>query len=227
MPPGHARGCPAPASTTRRPRWPTLLRRRPAGELADRFPGRLVGTIGEAALPGPDSLVVVVGRSADELSRTAGAVAGRHDRHAVARRLPALPHRHRRRRHRPRARVAAAALLFPLLVLIGTATRLAAARREQRFAAMRLVGATPRQVTVVAAVESTVAAVAGTVVGFGLFVALRAPLSTDPVHRRAVLPGPTSPLTPLDVLVVALGVPAGRVRRALSRCAGCASRRWA
>jgi cell division protein FtsX len=39
--------------------------------------------------------------------------------------------------------VVAAALLFPVLMFIGTATRLAATRREQRFAAMRLVGTTP------------------------------------------------------------------------------------
>ena len=38
-------------------------------------------------------------------------------------------------------------LLFPVLIFIGTATRLSAARREQRFAAMRLVGATPRQIS--------------------------------------------------------------------------------
>ena len=37
----------------------------------------------------------------------------------------------------------AAALLFPVLIFVGAATRLSAARREQRFAAMRLVGATP------------------------------------------------------------------------------------
>ena len=43
--------------------------------------------------------------------------------------------------------VVAAALLFPVLIFIGTATRLSAARREQRFAAMRLVGATPRQIS--------------------------------------------------------------------------------
>ena len=37
--------------------------------------------------------------------------------------------------------VVAPALLMPVLIFIGTATRLSAARREQRFAAMRLVGA--------------------------------------------------------------------------------------
>ena len=36
----------------------------------------------------------------------------------------------------------AAGLLFPMLIFVGMATRVAAARREQRLAAMRLVGAT-------------------------------------------------------------------------------------
>jgi hypothetical protein len=44
------------------------------------------------------------------------------------------------------------ALLAPVLIFIATATRLSAARREQRFAAMRLTGATPRQITLIAAV---------------------------------------------------------------------------
>ena len=76
--------------------------------------------------------------------------------------------------------VVAAALLFPVLVFIAGATRLSAARREQRYAAMRLVGATPDQVAVVAAVESAVAAIVGVVAGFGLFVALRPVLADIP-----------------------------------------------
>ena len=38
------------------------------------------------------------------------------------------------------------ALLLPIIIMVGTATRLSAARREERYAAMRLVGATPRQI---------------------------------------------------------------------------------
>jgi hypothetical protein len=68
----------------------------------------------------------------------------------------------------------ALALLTPVLIFIATATRLSAARREQRFAAMRLVGARPRQISVIAAVESTVAAAGGVAAGFGLFFVLRA-----------------------------------------------------
>ena len=57
--------------------------------------------------------------------------------------------------------VIALALLAPVLIFIGTATRLSAARREQRFAALRLVGATRRQISALSAVESAVAAAAG------------------------------------------------------------------
>ena len=44
--------------------------------------------------------------------------------------------------------------LVPVAVFVSTATRLSAARREQRLAALRLVGATASQVTWLAAVES-------------------------------------------------------------------------
>ncbi len=68
-------------------------------------------------------------------------------------------------------------VLFPLLILVNTATRLAAGRREERFAAMRLVGATGRQVNVVATVESAVSAVFGTLLGIGVFLAVRPALA--------------------------------------------------
>ena len=68
-------------------------------------------------------------------------------------------------------------VLFPLLILVNTATRLAAARREERFAAMRLVGANGRQVNAVAAVESAVSAAFGPVLGIAAFLALRPALA--------------------------------------------------
>ena len=73
--------------------------------------------------------------------------------------------------------IAAIVVLFPLLILVNTATRLAAARREERFAAMRLVGGTGRQVNVVATVESAVSAVFGTLLGIGGFLAVRPALA--------------------------------------------------
>ena len=103
--------------------------------------------------------------------------------------------------------VVALALLLPVLIFIGTATRLSAARREQRFAAMRLVGATPRQVSLIAAVESAVAAAVGVAIGFGLFFVLRIPLAAIPFTGQPFFPAELSLSLP-DILVVAVGVPA-------------------
>ena len=47
-------------------------------------------------------------------------------------------------------------VLLPMLVLISTATRLAADRREERFAALRLVGGTPADIRLIATVEAVV-----------------------------------------------------------------------
>ncbi len=111
----------------------------------------------------------------------------------------------------------ALAILAPVLIFIGTATRLSAARREERFAAMRLVGATRRQVSLLAATESTVAAVLGVAVGFGIFFLLRIPVAGIPLIGQPFFPAELR-LSLSDVLVVAIGVPvaaAAAARRAL------------
>ena len=101
----------------------------------------------------------------------------------------------------------AAALLFPVLIFIATATRLSAARREQRFAAMRLVGATPRQVSVIAG--------RGVDGRRGRRASPRASacssrcapaLAAVPFTGEPFFPGDLSLSLP-DILVVALGVP--------------------
>jgi hypothetical protein len=51
-------------------------------------------------------------------------------------------------------------LLVPVGVFVTTATRLSAARREQRLAALRLAGATPRQTALIAAAETVLAGAA-------------------------------------------------------------------
>ena len=70
-----------------------------------------------------------------------------------------------------------------MLIFVGMATRIAAARREQRLAAMRLVGATVTQVAVLAAIEAAGAALIGTTGGIGLFYALRPDPGRYPTHR--------------------------------------------
>ncbi|AGL19964.1 FtsX-like permease family protein [Actinoplanes sp. N902-109] len=208
VPPGLSR-LPAPGEYFASPRLQHLLATEPAGQLRDRFPGHLAGTVGKAALPAPDSLVAVVGYTPEELSRRTGAT--RVSR--IPQQAPA---------HCPGGcwagipasglqlilAVVAAALIFPLLILVGSATRLAAARREQRFAAMRLVGATPRQVAVVSAVESTASSVAGTAAGVALFYALRGWLAGIPLTGAPLFPSDLSPGV-WGLLGVVAGVPLG------------------
>lgn len=80
-----------------------------------------------------------------------------------------------------------------MLVLISTATRLAADRREERFAALRLVGGTPADVRVIASAESVVSAFCGAVLGIVVFLLVR------PALAGAALIGPqhlSSTVTP-------------------------------
>ncbi len=97
-----------------------------------------------------------------------------------------------------------------MLILIATASRLSAARREERFAAMRLVGATPRQISVVSAVEAVVAAVAGVAVGFALFFAFRPLLYYVPFTGAPLAEGDLS-LRWIDIVLAAIGVPVAAV----------------
>ena len=100
----------------------------------------------------------------------------------------------------------ALAILAPVLIFIATATRLSAARREERFAAMRLAGATRKQVSLLAATESTVAAILGVAAGFGIFFLLRVPVAGIPFIGQPFFPAELSLSLP-DILAVAIGVP--------------------
>lgn len=191
---------PGPGEYYASPSLQKLLAANPADQLGDRYPGHDLGTIGPAALTSPDVLLVIVGGNPDEVAKLPAA----KQLTSVGDNIPALPET----TVDLIMGVIAGGLLFPVLIFIGTATRLNAARREQRFAAMRLVGATPKQISVVAAVEATAAAVAGTALGFILFFAFRGSLAQIPFTGMPFFTSDMS-LGVLDVLLVALGVPAG------------------
>jgi hypothetical protein len=78
---------------------------------------------------------------------------------------------------------------------------------------MRLVGATPHQVSVIAAVEASVAAVAGVAVGFALYVPLRLLLAHAQFTGAPLAPGDLS-LTVTDILIVVVGIPIAAVASA-------------
>ena len=148
------------------PALSALLRTVPANELGDRFPGLQVGTLGDRALSGPDELAIIVGYSPATLAALPSTI--RVTAIATGRDVQGTTNI-----YRLAFGLGAIALLFPLLILINTATRLAAARREERYAALRLVGATPRQVGVIATVDAVVGAAIGALAGAALFLVLR------------------------------------------------------
>ncbi|MGH3201408.1 MAG: FtsX-like permease family protein [Streptosporangiaceae bacterium] len=210
VPPGIPRD-PGPGRYFVSPALSKLLASTPRDELAARYPGHQAGIIGDAALPAPNSLIIIVGRTPSQLAHLAGA-----GQVTSINTIPASSCNDVNCEVREGTNavgidlilsVAALALLAPVLIFIATATRLSAARREQRFAAMRLIGASPRQISLIAAVESTVAAAAGTAAGFGIFFALREPVAAIPFTGVPFFPGELSPSLP-DILAVALGVPA-------------------
>ncbi|MEV0406964.1 FtsX-like permease family protein [Actinoallomurus sp. NPDC050550] len=81
-----------------------------------------------------------------------------------------------------------ALLLLPVTAFLYQSGRLAAADRERRLSALRLAGATPREVRILGAVEVTRTAVLGTVVGAASYLLLQ-------LGARSLLP----PRSPADV----------------------------
>ena len=209
VPPG-LRHLPGPGDYFASPALTALLRSEPANELRDRFPGRQIGTIGAAALPSPNSLIIVIGHTTRQLSQAPGAVEV-----GAIQRTPASCYACQNPiGSGPVLQFilagGAVALLLPVLILIATASRLSAARREERFAAMRLVGATPRQISVVSAVEAVVAAVAGVAVGFAFFFVFRPLLYQVPFTGAPLAEGDLS-LHSIDVVLAVIGVPVAAV----------------
>jgi hypothetical protein len=194
--PGLSR-LPGPGEYYASPALARLMVDVPKDELADRFPGTQVGLIGAAGLSGPDDLAIVVGRTSAEL-------AGR------AIRITAIETRPEPRGdssiYRFGFALGAVAVLLPMLLLIGNATRLAAARRQERFAAMRLVGATPRQVTVIASVDAVVGAALGSLLGVLMSAVLQPLAASISITGSRFFPQYVTPTLP-GYAVILLGVP--------------------
>ncbi len=209
VPPGIAH-LPGPGQYYASPALTTLIASQPANELRERFPGRQIGTVGAAALPSPNSLIIVIGHTARQLSQAPGAVKVG----AIQRTLAACYHCQNPIGSGPVLQWILAGgavfLLLPVLILIATASRLSAARREERFAAMRLVGATPRQVSVVSAVEAVVAALAGVAGGFAFFIVFRPLLYHVPFTGAPFAAGDLS-LHGIDIVLSVIGVPVAAV----------------
>ncbi|MET9018720.1 FtsX-like permease family protein [Actinopolymorpha sp. NPDC004070] len=172
-PPGMAR-FPAPGEVWMSPALARLVSSLPPGQLADRFPARTpTGLLGADALVHGGELVAVVGRHANDpaMHGDRSDLADATSPAPIASFTDGRPN-YAAGFYRILTGLATVLLGVPLLVFGGAAARLTVARRDQRLAALRLVGATPGQVVAMTVAESMVTALAGALAGSLLYVAM-------------------------------------------------------
>jgi len=225
LPPGLTR-FPGPGEVFVSPALGSVLRGSEGPLLQPRIPGRIVGTIAQPGLLEPNELVAYLGASPELGLRHGWAEAVRSfsprrssggpvDATAIVLLCTAVT-----------------AVLLPIGLFVLTATRLSASTREARFAAVRLAGATQRQVRLLAAAESGIAALVAAVVGVPMFILAR-PVGVAILSRVAghgFFPSDFSPAIPAAVVVdiavpvFAVGVAVLSMRRVVVSPLGIARR---
>ncbi|MEV0383124.1 ABC transporter permease [Nonomuraea sp. NPDC050643] len=211
-PPGMPR-FPAPGEVWLSPALAALAEELPAGQLADRYPNRR-GVLGDEALVHPDELVAVVGHEPGSPAMTAA----RGDDWVIAKpptkvsSLAGTPNEDAEA-YRVLTLIASVLMVVPLLVFGGAAARLTVARRDQRLAALRLIGATPGQVVGMTVAEAVIVAFAGALTGaaaYALAVPLLAGIEMQggPWFTADLFPGPPALVAVLLAVPVLVGLSA-------------------
>ena len=142
----------------------------PADQLGDRY-GKQVGVLSPEAVEGPDSLVAIVGTDLGTVASSEFYIPPQ-----VVTSFQGIPYENEA--YRIAMLIGAIAVLVPALLLIGIVTDLGAAQRAERFATLRLIGATPQQVARTAALEIGATTFVGALAGVALYLAL-IPLATQ------------------------------------------------
>ena len=157
---------PRPGQYLASPALAELIDSAPADQLGERY-GEWVGALSNDAVEGPDSLVAVIGADQSQV---------------LGRQGPGMPppqvvtelvgHDYASQVWRIVAAIGAIATLVPVLLLIAIVTDLGAAQRAERFATLRLIGATPGQVARIAAAETAATTLLGALLGVITYLAL-------------------------------------------------------
>lgn len=150
-----------------------LIESTPRDQLGDRF-GRFAGIIDNSALPGPDSLVVITGATEAELRQGGMAV--------LISGFTSNPYGGSAAAYNTVLSIGAIAVFFPVLLLISIVTSLGAAQRRERFATLRLIGASPQVISRIAAIETAVPSLIGAFLGVVLATLLRPLAAQVPVN---------------------------------------------
>ncbi|HEU5128123.1 MAG TPA: FtsX-like permease family protein [Glycomyces sp.] len=162
---------PEPGEVWVSPALAGLLEGVPDEDFVDRYDGAVAGTVGAEALVHDDELLVVVGRDAEDAAMTVE----RTNMDMVSPRAidgfdegdPSISYGF----YQVVAVLATVLMVVPVAIFGAAAARLTVARRDERLAALRLIGATPGQVVRLTLIETVLAAVAGSVIGTALWMA--------------------------------------------------------
>ncbi|MET9293766.1 FtsX-like permease family protein [Streptomyces sp. NPDC003077] len=195
-PPGVAR-IPGPGEMVASPALKDLLASPDGALLRERLPYKISGTIGDEGLRGPAELTYLANSPA--LSPSAGY---RID-HFGKEEYPRLP---MSTKAVLLVITTCVALLMPVMVFIGTAVRFGGERREQRLAALRLIGADARGTRRVAAGETLFGSLLGLALGAALFLVARQCAGLVTLWDVNVFPADVTPGPALAAAVV-VGVP--------------------
>lgn len=205
VPPGLER-IPGPGEMVASPALHRLLTSPEGHYLRKRFPGRIVGEIGDAGLVRPDKLTFWIGAGPELQGDVSEPVYGFGDPPGHGPPLgPGLI---------ALIVVGVTILLAPVFAFVVTVSRIAGAERDRRLSALRLAGCGAAQVRRIAAAESLVGAVAGMGLGAGLFLLARALVGGESFLGFSFFASDITPPWPL-VILVALLVPALAVGAAL------------
>jgi hypothetical protein len=201
VPPGIG-ALPGPNEIVLSPALASLLNSDAGASLRPRFAQKVVGTITEPGLRGPNDLLFYAG--AGPLPTTGPNSAGAMNVYKfgvtpkpgpINSSLLVL------------AIIGAVALLIPIFIFVTVSSRIAGAERDRRLAALRLVGAGNWQVRRIAAAESLVSAGTGLVLGALAFLGVRQLAPQIEVLGWSTFTDDVAPSALLTVLIVLL-VPA-------------------
>ncbi|WP_433825904.1 FtsX-like permease family protein [Actinoplanes sp. CA-015351] len=134
--------------------------------LAQRYPQRVAGTVGDAGLLGPGEWVVWLGATPDAFPADHPVASGWG---AIPDDVPPVPGA-----LRLAVPIGMVALLLPVLALVVNAVRWGSQERDRRLAALRLSGLSIGQVRLITALETGLAAGLGALLSGGLFLVVRA-----------------------------------------------------
>lgn len=171
---------PGPGEYYLSPGLEKIAREHPEDKIGERYGTKYLGTIPARYVQSPDSLEMISGATAEQVAAWQQA-----DEQAVFKPVDIYNTDSLKQMAKlefdPSTLIifgmGGTILLFPIVMFVAVATQLGSAQREQRYAALRLIGATKNQINRILLFESFIATAVGIVLGSLAFLLVRGQLT--------------------------------------------------